>query len=157
VTDWKPLFAYDDWANREVLSSLTAAGSRPEKSRKLLGHIVGAERLWIARIESQPPPPPEVWPDLALADCRTAIEELESGWQRLVGALSEDELARAVVYTNSKGERWTNEVADILMHVVMHSVHHRGQIAADMRASGLEPPYVDYIHAVRQGKLGGRT
>jgi uncharacterized damage-inducible protein DinB len=81
------------------------------------------------------------------------MEDLEKSWRRLVGALSEDELARPVAYTNSKGERWTSAVVDILMHVVMHSVHHRGQIAADMRAAGFEPPYVDYIHAVREGKL----
>jgi uncharacterized damage-inducible protein DinB len=33
-------------------------------------------------------------------------------------------------------------------------MYHRGQIAADMRASGVEPVYTDFIHAVRQGHLG---
>ena len=33
---------------------------------------------------------------------------------------------------------------------VTHEAHHRGQIASDMRASGLDPPYTDYIHAIRQ-------
>ena len=53
--------------------------------------------------------------------------------------------------TNSKGEPWTSRVEDILLHVVMHSAYHRGQIASDVRASGHTPAYTDFIHCVRQG------
>ena len=52
---------------------------------------------------------------------------------------------------NSKGEPYTSSVEDILTHVVFHGAYHRGQIAAKMRESGLEPAYTDYIHAIRQG------
>ena len=41
----------------------------------------------------------------------------------------------------------------ILRHIVNHATYHRGQIAADLRAAGLTPPYTDFIHAVRQGFL----
>ena len=50
-------------------------------------------------------------------------------------------------------ERFRSSLHDILMHVIMHSAYHRGQIAADMRASGAEPVYTDFIHAVRQGLI----
>jgi uncharacterized damage-inducible protein DinB len=40
-----------------------------------------------------------------------------------------------------------------LIHVLFHSAYHRGQIALQMRASGLTPAYTDFIHAVRQGSL----
>jgi uncharacterized damage-inducible protein DinB len=33
------------------------------------------------------------------------------------------------------------------MHVLLHSAHHRGQIAFELRASGQEPAYTDFIHA----------
>jgi uncharacterized damage-inducible protein DinB len=39
----------------------------------------------------------------------------------------------------------------MLTHVLFHSAYHRGQIALQMRASGMEPAYTDFIHAVRQG------
>jgi uncharacterized damage-inducible protein DinB len=39
------------------------------------------------------------------------------------------------------------------MHVLLHSVYHRGQIALQMRSSGAEPAYTDFIHSVRQGFL----
>jgi len=38
-----------------------------------------------------------------------------------------------------------------LTHVIMHSAYHRGQIALEMRAAGMEPAHTDFIHAVRQG------
>jgi uncharacterized damage-inducible protein DinB len=56
-----------------------------------------------------------------------------------------------VKYRNSKGEPWSSRVEDILIHVLFHSAYHRGQIALQMRASGLTPAYTDFIHAVRQG------
>jgi uncharacterized damage-inducible protein DinB len=44
-------------------------------------------------------------------------------------------------------------VRDILMHVLMHGVYHRGQIAAAVRDRAGEPAYTDFIEAVRKGKL----
>jgi uncharacterized damage-inducible protein DinB len=67
--------------------------------------------------------------------------------------MDEAALRVGVTYKNTKGEPWTNSVEDILTHVIMHSAYHRGQIAADMRASGHTPAYTDFIHAVRQKLL----
>ncbi len=95
-----------------------------------------------------------VWPELSLADCAREAAALEAAWREYLGGLSEEGLARRVSYVNSKGEPWESAAGDILQHVVMHSVYHRGQIASDLRAAGFEPAYTDFIHAVRQGRLG---
>jgi uncharacterized damage-inducible protein DinB len=149
--DLKRLLAYDDWANRETLASLEAIDSPPPGSVKLLGHIVGAEQLWYGRLRGDKPGP--VWPALSLAECRATLDELSRLWADYLDALAPADLGRAVAYVNSKGEPWTSRVGDILTHVVLHSSHHRGQIASDIRAAGHAPPYTDYIHAVRQGFL----
>ena len=67
------LFAYDDWANREVLDSLARAGGRPARSLKLLSHIVAAEALWLARLRREKSPM-AVWPELTLDECRARVE-----------------------------------------------------------------------------------
>lgn len=144
------LFAYDEWANRETLASLEAAGSPPPRSLKLLAHITGAERLWLGRLRRESRPA-AVWPDLDLAGRREALDDLARLWKDYLGALTPAGLDETVAYVNSKGEPWTSSVEEILTHTVLHSSYHRGQIAADMRASGHEPPYTDYIHARRQG------
>ena len=68
-----------------------------------------------------------------------------------MAASSEIDLAKSVSYQNSKGENWSSRKGDIIVHVVMHSAYHRGQIATDMRAAGLTPAYTDFIHSIRQG------
>lgn len=153
MNDWRRLFAYDAWANRETLASLRAAAPPPEKSRQRLAHLVGAGRLWLARLEGVAGPPPAVWPDLSLDQASAGIEELAKKWEAFVARLDEAAGARMISYVNSKGEPWSSAVADVLMHVVMHGGYHRGQIAADLRGAGFVPAYTDYIEAVRRNRI----
>jgi uncharacterized damage-inducible protein DinB len=144
------LFSYDDWANREVLGSLRALNAPPERSVKLLAHVVSAERLWLERLLDQKQTLP-VWPLFTLAQCKLQVDQFPMLWKNYLTALGEAGLARSLTYKNTKGESFSSQKQDILLHVVMHSAYHRGQIATDMRAAGFTPPYTDFIHAVRQG------
>jgi len=143
------LFAYDDWANREVLSSLRSASNPPPRSLKLIAHILSAEGLWLARINQEKPSLP-VWPELALAQCEAEGDALRASWRSYLEKCREADLSHQIRYVNSKGETWSSQVNDVLLHVITHSAYHRGQIASDMRAAGLTPAYTDFIHAIRQ-------
>ncbi len=145
----RQLFAYDHWANREVLQSLHAVEPPPSRSLRLMAHVLGTEYVWLSRIQQQPARL-AVWPDLSLTDCDKHATRLAGLWSDYLESASADHISRTVNYKNSKGESWSNSVRDILMHVVMHSAYHRGQIATDMRAAGHTPAYTDFIHAVRQ-------
>ena len=144
------LFAYDDWANREVVAALEVLTDPPPRSLKYLAHIAAAERLWLERLRVEKQTYP-VWPDFTLEHCKLEITGLREQWKSYLASLKEDGLSRTLTYRNTKGESWTNAKADILMHVIMHSAYHRGQIATDMRASGFTPAYTDFIHGLRQG------
>lgn len=144
------LFEYDDWANREVLAALQQLDSPPARSVRLFAHILSADRLWLERLRLEKQTYP-VWPDFALEHCKVEMEELRKLWNHYLAALEPDGLSTSVTYKNTKGESWTNQKQDILMHLILHSAYHRGQIAMDMRASGFTPAYTDFIHGVRQG------
>lgn len=146
------LLRYDVWANGETLRSLRQ-GTPPARSLRWMGHIIAAEFLWLARMQARPATLP-VWPNLSLEECETRLSELSSRLVEALPAIEAGALSRSVSYTNSKGEAWTSTVEEILIHVVLHSAYHRGQIASDLRAAGQEPPYTDYIHAVRQRLVG---
>lgn len=146
------LFAYDTWANREVVASLQRTGNPPEQARKRLAHILGAEYLWYSRI-TQEASPLTVWPDLTVAECDRYVSKMGEIWRGYLGSLNDQQLNKPIRYRNSKGEPWTNTIEDILLHIVMHGAHHRGQIASDMRAAGHTPAYTDFIHGVRQNLL----
>ena len=146
------LFRYDDWANREVLASLQGVGNPPLRSLRWMAHILATEHLWFSRIQSQKPSLP-VWPSLTIEECERLASEQPKIWAEYLDGLAEGDLNLQVTYVNSRGESWVNSVEDILMHVIMHSVYHRGQIASDMRLAGHVPAYTDFIHGVRQNLI----
>jgi uncharacterized damage-inducible protein DinB len=144
------MFSYDTWANQQVLSALEALASPPAHAVKLLAHILAAERLWLERLQSQPQTYP-VWPEFSLPESKREAGGLRQLWPPYLSALTESDLAATVAYKNTRGESWSNSRGDILEHVIIHSAHHRGQIVALIRATGNDPPTLDFIHAVRQG------
>jgi uncharacterized damage-inducible protein DinB len=150
VIDLERLLRYDAWANQQTLESLPRQGA-PARSLRWMSHIIGAELLWLSRMEGKPAPLP-VWPELSVEGCEERQRDLSRQLTRSLAGWA-NPLGREVRYTNSKGEAWTSTVEDILTHLVIHSAYHRGQIASDVRGAGLEPAYTDYIHAVRQGLL----
>ncbi len=144
------LFRYDDWANLEVASALASARYPTERVRRLLAHIVATEWVWRSRILAQPQPV-AVWPEWELAESARQAEALRGAWSGIFRGLDDEGLDRTVTYVNTSDQQFSSTAGDILMHVVMHSAYHRGQIASEMRAAGDEPVYTDFIHAVRQG------
>lgn len=144
------LFAYDGWANQEMLTSLRAAVAPPPRALELMAHIFSAQRLWMERLE-QKPQPIQVWPEFTIEECNRQAKELPVLWKDYLAGRSEADLAGPVSYRNSKGEPWSSRKDDILMHVFTHSAYHRGQVASAVRAAGSQPAYTDFIHSVRQG------
>lgn len=143
-------FSYNAWANREVLIAIRSAGA-DERSLQLIGHILAAERLWLERLKQQSQSM-AVWPKLTIERCEAQAIEMEQLWSEYLDSIGAD-FSPSISYLNSKGEQWTSTVLDVLTHVVAHSAYHRGQIAMHMRASGKNPAYTDFIHAVRQGRV----
>ena len=148
--DFLRMFAYDHWANRECLRAIEAGGSVSSTTLSRLAHILSAEKLWLERIcgEKQSM---AVWPSSTIEDCLTLADEMVSAWRDYLSGVAAGGLEENVEYRNSKGELWSSRVEDVLMHVLLHSAYHRGQIALEMRAAGAKPAHTDFIHAVRQG------
>lgn len=142
-------FAYDEWANREVLAGLKASAGETARPLTLLAHIVSAELLWLERIRKQPQSM-AVWPDLSFDTCEAEIAEVAKLWNEYLAQSTPASIAENINYKNSKGEPWASTVEDILTHVLMHSAYHRGQIASQVRAGGEQPAYTDFIHAARR-------
>jgi uncharacterized damage-inducible protein DinB len=145
-------FAYDEWANKEVLNAIRAAGAENQRSLQLMSHVLAAERVWLDRLKQQPQSVP-VWPEPDLAQCEALAAELGGQWLEFLDLITAGDVSQSISYKNSKGEEWSSTIVDVLTHVVMHSAYHRGQIATHMRASGQTPANTDFIHGVRQGLI----
>jgi uncharacterized damage-inducible protein DinB len=143
-------FAYDLWANQETLRAIRAAGDENRRSVQLISHVLAAERVWLERLRQSPQSVP-VWPEPDLAWCDKEAAELGRLWLEYLDDVAPGDVSKTVSYKNTKGELWTSTIVDVLLHVLLHSAYHRGQIASHMRASGQAPAYTDFIHAIRQG------
>ncbi len=143
-------FAYDAWANQEVLKAIRTNTSENARSLQLMSHILAAERVWLERLKQQPQSVP-VWPEPDLTQCEAEAAKLARLWFEYLDLITAGDVALTISYKNSKGEAYTSAIVDVLTHVVMHSAYHRGQIASHMRANGQTPAYTDFIHGVRQG------
>ncbi len=166
IKDFLRMFAYDDWANRQCLGVMRASPSIPQEALARMAHILSAQKLWLERLLNQPQSLP-VWPvstipvsaieDFTIDDCAALADEMSAAWlnylERLGNRFTPGSLADKIEYRNTKGEPWSSRVEDVLIHVLFHSVYHRGQIALQMRAAGQQPAYTDFIHAIRQGYL----
>ncbi len=146
-------FAYDAWANQEVLKALRANGGGTQRSLQLMSHTLAAERVWLERLKHEKQSVP-VWPEPDLTRCESEAAALAKLWSEYLDLITAGDVAQTISYTNSKGEAWTSTIIDVLTHVIMHSSYHRGQIASHMRENGQTPAYTDFIHGIRQGLVG---
>lgn len=139
----RELFRYQSWADLQIV-----AAARPYAGdadlRKTLHHIVFVQRFFLLQcsarefdveLESQPP---ETFDELEQLFRDTHAEEIE-----LVAEMDAAALDRPL--ETPRLERFKPTVRDALLQAVLHSQHHRGQVATRLRQLGATPPTVDFI------------
>ena len=142
-----PLFDYNFYGNKKLIESFDAHGEKvPEKSLSLFSHILNAHHIWNARIQGRPSEF-EVW---QLHEVKAFGDIHYDNQRNSFGIISNSEdFEKRIDYENTEGRLFTNTIQDMLFHIINHSTNHRGQIAMDFRANGLEPLSLDYIHYKR--------
>ncbi len=142
-------FTFNDRANRQVLSKLA---SLPEKDEciRLFSHLVNSQDKWLARIAQYPRDPGLSW-----WEPLHPLDTLEHEWDRSLGAWleflhskEERALFDEVKWIGYDGAHWTVALKDIALQLNYHSIHHRAQMQAILRAQGVTPDFVDYIGTV---------
>lgn len=136
-------YEYNAWANQRVLSALKDQRVTHEKILTLMSHILTAQYLWLHRIKGLEPPPYELWRKYDLPQLIRMNEEIGNQWLTFVN--DTEMFDRELVYKNYQGLPFTNNVEQIMIHLVNHSTYHRGQIALLLRENGFEPVNTDFI------------
>jgi uncharacterized damage-inducible protein DinB len=155
ISDIQILLAYDRWANARLLraaAELSAdryaaeLGGSFGSVRATLGHIVAVEWLYLRRWLGESPPSLPGWAAEAdPAALRKKLDEAETGQKVFLASLGPADLERPIRYTNIAGKKLEYPLGDLLVHLVNHSTHHRGQAAALIRQAGAVPPATDYL------------
>jgi uncharacterized damage-inducible protein DinB len=139
---FRELLEYTFHFNGKVIDVLiNNSADFPGKSLELLNHTINAQEIWNARILEQPVTlmPWEIRESSILAEInilnyQTSLKIVDSiGFEKVVD------------YKNSRNIVYSNNVKDMLFHIVNHSTYHRSQIATDFKLHGLTPLVTDYI------------
>lgn len=154
VDSLRRLFDYDHWASQEALRSIATINVTADRALKIAGHIIGAQRVWLARLEAPDSASPAPWPLLSLEEASAAVSEMHLRWNSFLSSLTPARLDEDLVHRNSRGVEFRTPIRDVLMQLVTHSTYHRGQIAAAVREAGGKPAATDYIVYIRQQRQG---
>lgn len=140
---WEHVF----WADARLLKTIRASGAPPEALREYI-HIIGAEELWLSRLERRAPRSP-VWHEGSMAEAQALRETVEVGYRAYLAGLGGADMVEPVAYTNSAGAWFASAVGDILVHVALHGQYHHGKLNLLLRQAGHVPAAVDDIAFVR--------
>jgi uncharacterized damage-inducible protein DinB len=106
-----------------------------------LGHIVGAEWIWLRRWLGDNPTAAPGWvAESSLSELRDRLAAVEAEREQFLTQLADDDLQRIVEYRRLSGEAHADRLADLVRQVVNHSTYHRGQVATQLRHIGVNPP-----------------
>lgn len=145
----RDLFRHAFWADTLLLDTLLSGIKEvPEEALRELAHVLGAEEVWLSRVEGRTPRA-EVWPDVDADRMKELAVQVQDGYAGLLTRLNDDDLGSDISYTNSAGNSFGTSLVDILMHVALHGQYHRGKINLLLRQAGKKPIPTDYIAFVR--------
>lgn len=69
--------------------------------------------------------------------------DLDLRFARFCTSLTPDALSRRVLTERVGGPDTTEEIGALVLHLVQHQIHHRGQAHVQMQEAGVAPPQLD--------------
>jgi len=110
-----------------------------------LAHIYAGDRMWLALWEGKPRATFVDPEDRDLAVLRTEWPALHQRWARRLRDCRDADVAETIAFTDMRGQPFAKPVWQIVLHVVNHGTHHRGQVSGFLRAMGRTPPPLDLM------------
>jgi uncharacterized damage-inducible protein DinB len=145
---------YSAWASQRLMDvaaklpqeELTRDFKTADKSvLDTLVHVYAADRIWLSRVLAEPRftfIDPE---DHDLMLLQTEWPALHQRWKLWLRDFKDSDALRVVSYKDMKGHPYSQPVWQIVLHLVNHGTHHRGQVSGFLRAMGHQPPPLDLI------------
>jgi uncharacterized damage-inducible protein DinB len=139
----RELFQYQSWADLQIVEAARPFGADAEL-RKTLHHIIVVQRFFLLECSGREfdtgmeMRPPDTFEELEQLFRDTHAEALE-----FVAGLDPARLNE--VLDRPPLDKMKPKVREALVQTVLHTQHHRGQVATRLRTLGATPPTVDYI------------
>ena len=145
------LVDYNQWADERILAAIDGLSAeelaRPREAYfgtigANLRHIVGAQRVWLARWKGEPPRYDEQF----AAPWRHVYAETHAAFRAYVGGLSDADADGVVRYTDLRGNARQLPLAHAITHLVNHGTAHRAETGLLLERLGRSPGDLDYSY-----------
>jgi len=121
--------------------------------RNILGtlvHIFAADRIWLSRLQGESPAGFVQEGDYNLHVLQIDWPLIHEKWNEWADSLTDDCARRQVAYRALNGDPYVSALWEVVLHVVNHGTHHRGQVSGFLRTLGHAPPQLDLIRYYRE-------
>ena len=154
---------YTAWATGRLLEAVSHLndeeinrdfGTADKSVMGTLVHTFGADRIWLRRVRSEETGGFPSADEHNLAVLGQKWPTVYEGWKQWAEQLTPETIERPLDYRDMKGRDHTSLPWEIVLHVVNHGTHHRGQVSGLLRSLGKTPPPLDLIAFYRQRVAG---
>ena len=145
---------YSAWASRHLVDA-AANLTADEQTRDFktadssvlgtLAHVFAADRVWLARVKGETPGPFITPEDRRLEVLQNDWPALHRRWKLYGDELTDDGVLEVISYKDTKGNAYQTPLWQVLLHLVNHGTHHRGQVSGFLRSMGHTPPATDLV------------
>jgi len=151
---------YSAWASKRLVDALEPLssgelwrdfGTADKSVVGTLVHTFAADRIWMARVEGNVPARfTDPAQDMHVHVLRDEWPKVYDLWKQWAANLTGEGAHQLLTYQNLKGDSFQTPIWQVVLHVVNHGTHHRGQVAGFLRSMGHTPPVLDLIAYYRQ-------
>jgi uncharacterized damage-inducible protein DinB len=153
--------AYTAWASQRLVHAVSLLSETElthdfkTSEHSVLGtlvHTFAADRVWLARFQGVPRPGYSSEADYHLTVLQTEWPALHTRWSEWADSLTDQQILATLDYKDMKGKPWSQPLWQLVLHVVNHGTHHRGQVSGFLRALGHAPPPLDLVVYYRENQ-----
>ena len=146
------MLAYSAWASRRLVDAAAQLpsdqlthdfGTADKSVLGTLVHVFAADRIWFRRVEGHGPAKLIGDEDYQLSVLQNDWPQLQEKWREWAAGLTDEAAAADLFYHDTRGNQWHQPIWQVVIHVVNHGTHHRGQAQGFLRSMGIAPPPID--------------
>ena len=151
--------SYTAWASNRLVAAVSSLSNEEltrdfqTSDRTVLGtlaHVYAADRIWWKRVQGE-----AVTSFISDDDRQLSVLQIEwppllEKWHNFAAAQTDESVKQVVAFTDMKGNPFSQSLWQVVLHVVNHGTHHRGQVSGFLRAMGHTPPPLDLMAYYRQ-------
>lgn len=127
-----------------------------------LNHILVGDMIWLKRIQKSPSASkvlsfldqmekPQQLNSLLFDELKTFIDQrklVDAAIISLCQHLTSQDLEEELDYSNMKGEQFSKRLGDLMLHLFLHQIHHRGQITTLLSQADIDFGETDLVEII---------